>query len=659
MEQYSCTISIQNLDQELSNASKAQLVQARQQLGYILQAHNLLNCLTVRETVMMPLELKATSYQTAGAMAAQILTAVGLEHRIDDYPEDLSGGQKQRVASPAAHASVFTRALVSTPKIVLADEPTAALDRQYWINNRVEMWLTDAKTCKRPRLHHSPRDSRQSDFRYRRSDYRTQRRKTTYLRKIMVTTTRTQPWMKAVLHTAQGFSPTALPVLSGKIPEGLRGSLYRNGPGRLERGSTRVGHWFDGDGAILAVHFNPQGATGVYRYVETPQFLKEEQAGRLMYSGYGMLPPGGLFERFTKSLKNAANTSVLALNDRLLALWEGAHPYTLNLETLETGQIEDFAGLPESIPFSAHPKRDPKTGDIYNFGISFGKNPILNIHCVDATGKLKRQGRHELEGFPLIHDFAMAGQYLLFFVSPVRSNPLPLLAKLKSFSESFEWKPELGTQVLVFDRETLHLVSQSETDPWYQWHFGNACVDDEGNAIVDIIRLPDFNTNEYLRQVATGETHTSAKSTLWQVRVNPKTGQVLEQQELLDRLCEFPVVNPIEVGEPWRETYFAMHRKNSNLEKDFFGAIGKFDQKTGTLIEADCGENRYPMEPIYAPDAIDPNQGWILTIVYDANTDTSEVWILNCDRLEDQPVCRLALPEVIPPGFHGTWKPAK
>ncbi|BAU15198.1 hypothetical protein LEP3755_57550 [Leptolyngbya sp. NIES-3755] len=114
--------SLNILGQELSNASKNQLVQARQQLGYIFQAHNLLECLTVRENVMMPLELSETSYSEASIMAEKMLTAVGLEHRIDYYPEDLSGGQKQRVA--------IARALVSNPKIVLADEPTAALDKK-------------------------------------------------------------------------------------------------------------------------------------------------------------------------------------------------------------------------------------------------------------------------------------------------------------------------------------------------------------------------------------------------------------------------------------------------------------------------------------------------------------------------------------------------
>lgn len=114
--------SLKILGQELCNANSDQLVQARRQLGYIFQAHNLLGSLTVRENVMMPLELSEISHTTAMTMAEAILEEVGLSHRIDYYPEDLSGGQKQRVA--------IARALVTNPKIVLADEPTAALDKK-------------------------------------------------------------------------------------------------------------------------------------------------------------------------------------------------------------------------------------------------------------------------------------------------------------------------------------------------------------------------------------------------------------------------------------------------------------------------------------------------------------------------------------------------
>jgi putative ABC transport system ATP-binding protein len=95
----------------------------RQQIGYIFQAHNLLTFLTAKQNVRMSLELHDRYLdQNMDEIATDILKTVGLGNRVDYYADNLSGGQKQRVA--------IARALVSHPKIVLADEPTAALDKK-------------------------------------------------------------------------------------------------------------------------------------------------------------------------------------------------------------------------------------------------------------------------------------------------------------------------------------------------------------------------------------------------------------------------------------------------------------------------------------------------------------------------------------------------
>ncbi len=113
--------SLRILDQELQGANKDQLVLVRRQIGYIFQAHNLLQFMTARENVQMSVELhENVSDQKARAKSEAILKAVGLGSRVNYYPNNLSGGQKQRVA--------IARALVGHPKLVLADEPTAALD---------------------------------------------------------------------------------------------------------------------------------------------------------------------------------------------------------------------------------------------------------------------------------------------------------------------------------------------------------------------------------------------------------------------------------------------------------------------------------------------------------------------------------------------------
>lgn len=130
--------SLKFLNQELFGASQKQLVAVRRQIGYIFQAHNLLEFLTARQNVQMSVELSNDSKREAHAKSEAMLQAVGLGDRMNYYPENLSGGQKQRVA--------IARALVNQPKLVLADEPTAALDKKSG-RDVVELMQRLAKEC--------------------------------------------------------------------------------------------------------------------------------------------------------------------------------------------------------------------------------------------------------------------------------------------------------------------------------------------------------------------------------------------------------------------------------------------------------------------------------------------------------------------------------
>ncbi len=115
--------SLKLLGDELCGASEKELVRFRRKIGYIFQAHNLLGFLSARQNVQMSVELnKNVSQQEAIKKSVAMLQEVGLGERLDYYPENLSGGQKQRIA--------IARALVNHPKLVLADEPTAALDKK-------------------------------------------------------------------------------------------------------------------------------------------------------------------------------------------------------------------------------------------------------------------------------------------------------------------------------------------------------------------------------------------------------------------------------------------------------------------------------------------------------------------------------------------------
>ena len=115
--------SLKILGEELRGASKGQLSKLRLNVGFIFQAHNLMMFMNAKRNVRLALELHDENLdRDIDQLATEMLQKVGLGERIDYMPDDLSGGQRQRVA--------IARALVSKPKIILGDEPTAALDKE-------------------------------------------------------------------------------------------------------------------------------------------------------------------------------------------------------------------------------------------------------------------------------------------------------------------------------------------------------------------------------------------------------------------------------------------------------------------------------------------------------------------------------------------------
>ena len=107
--------------QQLHGAARGQRQRLRRRIGMIFQGHNLLRCLTAEQNVQMGADLLPNlGYRARRDQAREWLRSVGLEDELGKLPHDLSGGQKQRVA--------IARALAAKPQLLLADEPTAALD---------------------------------------------------------------------------------------------------------------------------------------------------------------------------------------------------------------------------------------------------------------------------------------------------------------------------------------------------------------------------------------------------------------------------------------------------------------------------------------------------------------------------------------------------
>jgi len=114
--------SVKVLGQELNNAKEKELIMVRRQIGYIFQSHNLMDSLTISQNVQMALQLDGIKGKESQERISGVLERVGLGDHLNKYPSALSGGQKQRAG--------IARALVNRPRVILADEPTASLDKQ-------------------------------------------------------------------------------------------------------------------------------------------------------------------------------------------------------------------------------------------------------------------------------------------------------------------------------------------------------------------------------------------------------------------------------------------------------------------------------------------------------------------------------------------------
>lgn len=475
-----------------------------------------------------------------------------------------------------------------------------------------------------------------------------------------------EDWQKGYRSLKQEFD-YCIDDVEGQIPAELHGTLFRNGPGLLDVNGQSIHHPFDGDGMISAIAFDQGRAHFRNRFVRTEGFVAEQQAGKILYRGvFGTQKPGGwLANAFDFKLKNIANTQVIYWGGKLLALWEAAEPHCLDPKTLDTLGLDLLDGaLQPGAPFAAHPRIDPAcewadgSPHLVNFSIKVGLSTTITIYELDTAGKVVQQHAHSVPGFAFIHDFAITPNYCLFFQNPVTFNPLPFVAGLRGAGECIKFRPEQPTRILVIPRHKLAgdrpRVQILETQSGFVFHHANA-FEQEDEIYIDSIcyeSLPAVEPESDYRQV---EFAALSPGQLWRFRLNLNT-QTVERQLLEARCCEFPTLHPANVGRAYRYAYLgAAHAAEGNAPLQ---AILKLDLVSGEKQLWSAAPQGFVSEPVFVPrDAMAEDEGWLLTLVYDATCDRSDLVILDARDLNQGPVAKLHLKHHVPYGLHGTFTP--
>ena len=276
--------------------------------------------------------------------------------------------------------------------------------------------------------------------------------------------------------------------IEGEVPRSLRGTLFRNGSGRNDLNGNWFPHWFDGDGMISAIRFDGGRIHYRNRYVRTDTYLDETRLGRISHRGFGKMRPGGVPANAFRPPGNVSNTSVVLQDEKLLSLWEGGPPYALDPGTLETLGVEDFGGKVSA--FSAHPKLDPQTGELFNFGIDYGRKATLTPYR-HHDGALTRFPSVALPYPVMNHDFVLTANTLVFCLGPILVHPLRLILGLASFDGALQWDGGRPTLILMLRRGGAGSPRWIETEPFFQFHFANG-FEEDGALIIDMTRYPDY-----------------------------------------------------------------------------------------------------------------------------------------------------------------------
>ena len=501
-------------------------------------------------------------------------------------------------------------------------------------------------------------------------------------------------------------------TVSGEVPPDLEGTYFRNGPGKFDFSGSgeRAKHPFDGDGFLVSIALKGSRAFFRSRFVETQGLQEEEAAGEILFRNtFGTQRKWArpALERALanfgdSSQKNVANTSVIWWAGKLLCLWEASQPHRVDPHDLRTLGLETLDGLlKEGLPFatgvepldkllegcpdfngdplSAHPHVDAATGRLCTFGYTVqpGARPgsfrtVFKFYEF-PEGSFRPVGgaprEFAVDGFAFVHDFAFTERYYLLFQCPVDIDMVPFVAGTKCPGECLRFDGDKPVKVHLIPRPGPAAAGLQprtvDMESCFVFHHANA-YDDGEDIVADSIQLPylpEFSTQsgpdgDFLSVDFAAQPY----NTLWRARIRTEGVGEVESAQVVEKISEFPAVNPSVFGRRHRYVFQAIvpqYERNAPLQ----GL-----QKVDTEDPARCeewfpGPRCFCGEPEVAPKRGGEAEDdvWVLCLFFDGASRSTQLAILDGACFAQGPVAVLRCPaefdQHAPYGLHGNFYP--
>ncbi len=454
-----------------------------------------------------------------------------------------------------------------------------------------------------------------------------------------ISATRKPPeWQKGFAGVSQVFNTASLSI-EGEWPKDAYGNVYRNGPARMERNGIRLQHWFDGDGMVHRFNISAKGISHSSQFVGTEKYLREEAEHRFLYNAAGTVIPNASSLRNNDTV-NVANTALLPWQGELLALWEAGSAYRLNPETLTTQGEKIWSEELAHVPFSAHPLLE-KDGSLWNFGfVPYSKEARLLIYHISSGSKVIGFGNIVLPQRGYCHAFAQTRDYLIFYISAC------IYEQGENFINAFQWRPEVGSKILVVNKNALDKPRWFDVPAEFVFHFGNAWQD---NSSIHVVMASYKDASLMLtgmHKVMVGEQPAIEHAQMTIAKINLQTGAVTLNASGIN--LEFPSYNPDVAGPT---VIYGTHA--ASPKRKFLGdSIAAMHPEKGLLDHFYFGEKVIAEEPLLIRT---PKNNYLIASYYNYEKQHSGIALFHAQKLNDGPIAQATMDYVLPLGFHGCF----
>ncbi|MCJ2181801.1 carotenoid oxygenase family protein [Novosphingobium sp. 1949] len=449
--------------------------------------------------------------------------------------------------------------------------------------------------------------------------------------------------------------------VTGTIPEEIDGAFFRAVPDPAHAPMFEDEIALSADGMIAKFDIHGGHVDYAIKFVETERYALEKAARKALFGRYRN--PYTDDPSVAGKDRTVANTTPVWHAGRLLMTKEDGLGYEIDPETLETLGRFDYYGALKSQTFTAHPRIDPVTGEMFFFGYEAGGLASLDVAygIADKHGNLVSEQWFKQPYCSTIHDFLITERYAIFPIFPTTAD----LDRIAAGGPHWAHQQELESWVGIMPR-----YGKVEEMRWFKgpkgvsaFHFLNAY--EEGDFVHLDVCLSDTCAFPFMREaggVDRAQQDVGGGLTRWSFDMG-KPGESFESR-VIGPPGDMPRIPDASQGRLHRKGWYLTINPQGGPPV-LGGPVGvsfnmllQIEPSNGRIEALPLGPGMAINEPVHVPSADPEKEGWLLTVVdkqVGENRFDSELWVIDAGAIAAGPVARVAMPMPMRAQVHGWW----